>query len=213
MSLASIGAIRQGPGPTVPDAMWRTAIAGAILVVGCECYVVPRASMISMGAKKKTVSRRDVLDGNSLTKAFYDPEGFRKGLPPGWSPVLVLSLGAVAANYGSSVRTKLFDELQSLGGGEKNQGKTSHIPIVTLAPGRSLGQVAVTITAAATAPDAIDYIWAADADTGEIFVARKFTPKEKPSLVVNVARGRRLVPSVHSKADGVWEGEAIVAEA
>ena len=192
--------------------MWSIAIS-LLLVGGCECYVVPRTSMIRMGAKKKTVSRRDVLDGNSLTKSFYDPDGFRKGLPPGWSPALVLSLGAVAANYGSSVRARLFDELQELGGGVKNQGKTSHVPVVTLAPGRSQGQVSVTITATASAPDAIDYVWVSDADTGEIFVARKFTPKETPSLVVNVARGRRLVPSVHSKSDGVWVGEAIVAEA
>ena len=69
------------------------------------------------------------------------------------------------------------------------------------------------ITALARAPDAIDYIWAADADTGEIFEGRKFLPKETPSLVFIVARGRRIVPSVHSTMDGVWEGQTFVAEA
>ena len=49
--------------------------------------------------KKPTggVSRRDVLDGSSLTKRFYDPAGWRSKLPPGWSPALVLSIGALAA--------------------------------------------------------------------------------------------------------------------
>ena len=99
-----------------------------------------------------------------------------------------------------------------LGGGAKNQGKP-HLPMVTLSPGRAPGQVAVEITAVASAPDAIDYIWATDAATGEIFEGRKFVPKETPSLVFIVPRGRRFVPSAHGTSDGVWEGEAVVAEA
>jgi hypothetical protein len=73
--------------------------------------------------------------------------------------------------------------------------------------------VAVEITALASAPETIDYIWATDADTGEIFEGRKFLPKESPSLVFIVPHGRRIVPSVHGTSDGVWEGEAVVAEA
>ena len=46
-----------------------------------------------------------------------------------------------------------------------------------------------------------------------IFSARKFLPRETPRLVILVSRGRRIVPSVHCAADGVWEGEAIVADA
>ena len=167
-----------------------------------------------MGAKRKgAVSRREVLDGSSLTKQFYDPEGWRKGLPPGWSPVLVLSLGAVAANYGSSVRSKLFDELNELGSGVKNQGKTSHVPIVTLSPGRKSGQISVDITAPVSAPDSIDAIWAIDADTGEVVSGRRFAAAEPPRLAVLVERGRRIVPLVHCVMDGVWEGEAVVANA
>ena len=184
----------------------------ALIVLGCECYVTPRAT-IRMGARKNNaVSRREVLDGSSVTKQFYAPDGFRSGLPPGWSPALVLALGSAAASYGGSRRSKLFDEMRELGGGAKNQGKP-HLPMVTLSPGRAPGQVAVEITAVASAPDAIDYIWATDADTGEIFEGRKFVPKETPSLVFIVPRGRHIVPSVHGTSDGVWEGEAVVAEA
>jgi len=82
---------------------------------------------------KKTVSRREALDGNSLTKQFYDPDGFRAGLPLGWSPALVVSLGAVAAQYGSTRRSQLFDELRALGDGPKNQGALPHVPLVPLA--------------------------------------------------------------------------------
>ena len=184
----------------------------ALLVLGCECYVTPRAT-VRMGARKNdAVSRREVIDGSSVTKQFYDPDGFRSGLPPGWSPALVLVLGSAAASFGGSRRSKLFDEMRELGGGAKNQGKP-HLPMVTLSPGRAPGQVAVEITALASAPDAIDYIWATDADTGEIFEGRKFVPKESPSLVFIVPRGRRFVPSAHGTSDGVWEGEAVVAEA
>ena len=187
------------------------AIAVLLAGGGCQCCVAPRASKISMGAKKRTcaVSRREVLDGSSLTRQFYDPDGFRAGLPPGWSPALVLSLGAAAATYGNSKRSKLFSELRELGaGGVNKQGKASHLPIVTLTPGRT-GQVSVEITAPVSTPDAIDYIWVSDADTGEIFEGRRFLPRETPSLVLLVARGRRIVPSVHSTNDGVWEGEAV----
>ena len=195
--------------------MQRVALA-ALLAVGCECYVVPRASRICMmGAKRGGVSRREVLDGSSITKQFYDPDGWRAGLPPGWSPALVLSLGAIAASYGSSVRSKLFDELRELSdAGGKNQGQVPHTPTVTLSAGRKIGQVSVEVTApAASTPDAIDFIWLSDAATGEIFSGRKFGPKERPSLVIQVAAGRRIVPSVHSTRDGVWEGAAFVAEA
>ena len=183
-----------------------------LLVLGCECYMTPRVT-IRMGAdRKKSVSRREVLDGSSLTKQFYDPDGFRAGLPPGWSPALVLAIGSAAASFGGSRRSKLFNELRELGGGIKNQGKPQHLPMVTLSPGRAPGQVAVEITALTSAPDAIDYIWASDADTGEIFEGRKFLSKETPCLVFIVARSRRIVPSVHSTSDGVWEGEVTVAE-
>ena len=151
-----------------------------------------------MNAKRKpAVSRRDVLSGDSLTRQFYDPDGFRSGLPPGWSPALVVALGSAAASYGGSKRSKFFAELRELAAaGVKNQGAVSHVPTVTLSAGRAPGQVSVEITALARAPDALDYIWAADADTGEIFEGRKFLPKETPSLVFIVARGRRIVPSV-----------------
>jgi hypothetical protein len=175
---------------------------------------VPRVPVARMGAKRKnTMSRREVLDGSSVAKSFYDPDGFRASLPPGWSPALVLSIGAVAANYGSSVRSRLFSELQELGSGVKNHGGASHMPIVTLSPGRKSGQVSVEITAPVSAPDAIDAIWAADADTGEVFAGRRFLPKERSSLPLNVDRGRRFVPYVHCVIDGVWEGDSIVAEA
>ena len=180
--------------------------------VGCERE--RHGGTIVMGTKQRsnTASRRNVLDGSAATKAFYDPEGFRSKLPPGWSPALVVSLGAVAASYGSSARSKLFEELQELSsGGAKNQG-APHLPAVELAPGRKAGQVSVTISAAANgAPDAIDYIWARDAQTGEIFIGRRFLPKEAASLSVLVDRGRRVVPCVHSTSDGVWEGEPFVA--
>jgi len=162
---------------------------------------------------KKTVSRREALDGNSLTKQFYDPDGFRAGLPLGWSPALVVSLGAVAAQYGSTRRSQLFDELRALGDGPKNQGALPHMPLVQISPGRPTGQVSVVITAPVSAPDSIDGIWASDAETGEIFAGRRFVPSETPRLMLLVARGRRFVPSVHSARDGVWEGEVIVATA
>ena len=164
-----------------------------------------------MGAKRKSaVSRREVLDGSSLTKQFYDPEGFRSGLPPGWSPALVLTLGAAAASYGGSVRTKLFDDMQELASGvTKNQGKEAYRPTVLLTPGRKSGEVSVEITAPASA--AADYVWASDAETGEIFAGRKFG-QETPKLAILVSRGRRFVPTAHCTVDGsVWEGEAIVA--
>ena len=191
----------------------RALIMAMLLVVGCECtctcYVTARA-MLRMGAKK-AVSRREVIDGSSLTKRFYDPDGFRSGLPPGWSPALVLAIGSAAATYGGSRRSQFFDELRELGGGTNNQGKP-HVPTVTLSPGRAPGQVTVEIAALASSTDAIDFIWATDADTGEIFEGRKFLPKETPSLVFIVAPGRRIVPSVHSTSDGVWEGQTVVAE-
>ena len=172
-----------------------------------------RAAAIMMGAKRSDVSRRDVLDGSSLTKQFYDPEGFRSRLPPGWSPALVLAIGAASANYGSSVRSKLFVELQVLGSGVKNQGKELQVPRVTISPARANGQVSVEITPSSERGSSIDYIWASDADTGEVFAGKQFSPAQtSPCLVILVARGRRLVPSVYSTVDGVWEGEAIVAD-
>eukprot|EP00966_Prymnesium_polylepis_P055877 1292681-Prymnesium_polylepis.1 len=82
-----------------------------------------------------------------------------------------------------------------------------------MSAGRTQGQVSVEITAPVSAPDAIDFIWASDADTGEIFAGRKFLAKEIPSLVLIVARGRRFVPSVRTGEGGVWGGEAVLAEA
>ena len=58
------------------------------------------------------LTRRELTDGSSLAKQFYDPEGFRAGLPVGWSPALVLFLGAAASNYGGNVRSKLYKELR-----------------------------------------------------------------------------------------------------
>ena len=175
----------------------------------------PRGSGVSMRANQKKptggVSRRDVLDGSSLTKRFYDPAGWRSKLPPGWSPALVLSIGALAAKYGSSVREGLFDELRAFGGGATNQGDVAHVPLVSLSPGRSRGQVSVEVTAPSSG-DAVDYIWLTDAGSREILSGRKMRPSEAPRLAVLVERGRRVVPSVHCKRDGVWEGEAIVAD-
>ncbi len=166
-----------------------------------------------MGARQKgAVRRREILDGSSLTKQFYDPDGWRSKLPPGWSPLLVVTLGAAAASYGGSQRSRFYDELRVLSSGAKNQSQTSHSPMVTLAPGRASGQVSVEITAVATAPDTVDIIWATDADTGEIFAGRKFLPKERSKLVLLVARGRRFVPSAHCVVDGVWEGDVVVAD-
>lgn len=91
-----------------------------------------------------------------------------------------------------------------------NQGKVAHVPVVTISPGRSQAQVAVEI-AAPVNEDVVDYIWAADAETGEIFAARKFVPKETPRLQLTVDRGRRIVPSVHCARDGVWVGEKVLA--
>lgn len=192
------------------------ALAATCLLLStscCQCYTIPRTPSISMaaGKRKSAVStRRDVLNGDSLTKQFYDPEGWRKNLPPGWSPVLVVSLGAAAAKLGGSGRTKLFDEVNQLSGGDTNQGAESHLPIVTLMPGRASGKVSVIITAPASA-DAIDYMWAVDADSGEIFSARKFAPRATPKLELIVDRGRRFVPSLHCVGDGVWQGAPVVA--
>ena len=164
------------------------------------------------------VKRREVLDGSSLTKRFYDPDGFRSKLPPGWSPVLVVSLGAIAANFGSSARSKRFDEMRALSsGGVKNQGflaasNFQRVPIVAFSPARKNGQVSAEVTAPNSLEDPIDYIWLADATTGEIFSGRKFLPSETPRLVTLVDRGRRIVPFVHCTVDGVWEGDAAVAE-
>ena len=156
--------------------------------------------MISMGPKRKDyIGRREVPD--TLTKKFYKSGG---------GEALLGVIAAATATYGGSVRSRLFDELRELGGGIKNKGDSPHVPVVTLSPGRALGQVSVEITAPG---DGIDYIWATDADSGEIFAGRKFTSRETPSLVLIVARGRRIVPSVHSTRDGVWDGEAIEANA
>ena len=208
--------------------MRRFVIAVLLAAVGCECYLSPpialssismapskRSAAISMAAKRKNaVSRREVVDGSSLTKQFYDPDGFRADLPVGWSPALVVLLGAGVSSFGGSVRSKLFDELRELSSGAKNQGSVSHLPVVSISRGRTSGQVSVEITAAsAQDDDAIDYVWAADADTGEIFAGRKFSKSEAASLLIVVDRGRRIVPSVHWKRDGTWEGEAIVANA
>jgi hypothetical protein len=162
------------------------------------------------GADKLT--RRELANGSSLAKQFYDPEGFRAGLPVGWSPALVLFLGAAVSNYGGNVRSKLYDELRAFGeSSSKNQGAVSHVPVVTIARGRSSGQVSVEVGAGGGDP--IDYIWATDAATGEILAGRRFSPNEPPTLMFNVDRGRRIVPSVHCKNDGVWEGEALAAVA
>ena len=56
-----------------------------LAIVGCDGY---RATIITMRAKQAAVSRRD------LAKQFYDPDGWRRKLPPGWSPALVVSLGS-----------------------------------------------------------------------------------------------------------------------
>ena len=121
--------------------------------------------------------------------------------------MLVLSLGAIAANAGSSNREKQFEELRQLGKGVKNQGSISHVPTVTLSPGRKSGLVAVEITAATSSPD-VDYIWASDADTGEIVSGRRFTAAEPKALVIQMERGRHIVPSIHCTTDGTWDGVA-----
>ena len=165
-------------------------------------------------SNKNKLTRRELADGSSLAKQFYDPEGFRSGLPVGWSPALVLFLGAAVSNYGGSVRTKLFDELRELGAGAKNQGAVPHVPMVTIARGRSSSQVSVEVAAPPTASgDPVEYIWASDAATGEILAGRRFSPSEPATLMLNVDRGRRIVPSVACRNDGVWEGETILAVA
>ena len=190
----------------------------ALAIRSCECFSIvsvgaraARHSTAIMGARKGgDVTRREVLDGSSLTKQFYDPDGWRKGLPPGWSPALVASLGAVAASYGSSSRGKLFAEMQALSDGSaKNDGKVSHMPLVTISAARSLGSVNVELNVPAS--ETVDLMWLTDASTGEIFAGRRFSAKERPSLVLLVDRGRRFVPTVHSTADGVWVGEVVVA--
>lgn len=201
------------------------------LLAGCACYILRgdtpvvsddlsrRSPKVSMRAKRD-VRRREVLDGSSLTKQFYDPAGFRAGLPPGWSPALVVALGSAAATYGGWRRSQFFGELRVLGGGVKNNGDLNYglayyAPIATLSAGRAQGQVSVEITPPASAPGAIDCMWASDADSGEIFEGRKFSSKDtSPSLVFIVARGRRIVPSVHYvDGAGVWEGAVVVAMA
>ena len=158
---------------------------------------------------------RELANGSSLAKQFYDPEGFRAALPVGWSPALVLFLGAAVSNYGGNVRSKLYEELRELGNSaSKNQGTVPHMPVVKIARGRSSGQVSVEVSVvAAVGGDPIDYIWATDAATGEILAGRRFSPNEPPALMFNVDRGRRIVPSVHCEYSGVWEGEALVAVA
>ena len=183
------------------------------LKLGCDCCATPRNAVLSM-RKKDAVSRREVVDG-SITKQFYDPDGFRANLPVGWSPALVVFLGAAVSAYGGSTREKLFDELRDLSSASvKNLGTSSHVPIVTLVRGRKSAEVSVEITAPrAVSGDAIDFIWASDASTGEVFAGRRFSPNETPTLRLSVDRGRKVVPSVHSVRDGVWDGEAIVATA
>ena len=192
----------------------------------CRCFSVlhpPAQSSLNTvrscaqmraSSNKNKLTRRELADGSSLAKQFYDPKGFRSGLPVGWSPALVLFLGAAVSNYGGSVRTKLFDELRELGAGAKNQGAVRHVPMVTIARGRSSSQVSVEVAAPPTASgDPVEYIWASDAATGEILAGRRFSPSEPATLMLNVDRGRRIVPSVACRNDGVWEGETILAVA
>ena len=186
------------------------AVVVLLLVGGCECYA--RTRIVSMSGKRGA-TRREVLNGDSITKQFYDPNGWRKDLPYGWSPLLVVTLGAVAASYGGSRRSEFYDEMRVLSSGVKNTGQTSHKPMVTLSPGRASGQVSVEITAAAAVPDVVDAIWVTDAGTGEIFAGRRFLPKEPKELVLVVARGRRFVAAAHCAIDGVWEGDTVVANA
>ena len=181
----------------------------ACLAVGCDCFAV-RSSKLIMRSKK-AVTRRDIA------KQFYDPDGWRKGLPPGWSPALVVALSATAASYGGSARQKVLDEIKEFTGGAKDQ-QGEFRPNIVLTPGRKLGLVNVEITVAASPPDVIDYIWLSDAETGEILSGRRVSPKDRTKLAVVVDRGRRIVPSAHCARSGVtggvtWEGEAVMANA
>jgi hypothetical protein len=192
---------------------------GALLVVGGERPAVPRSSTARMGARRRdAVRRRDLTDGSALAKAFYDPEGFRAGLPRGWSPALVLGLGAAAAAYGGSTRARLFDDINALGRAPDQPAAAARAPAVVLTPAAAAGRVALTLSApelegARTADGTVDYIWLLDADTREIVAGRRFTPSEPPSLTLLVERGRRLVPLLHRAAGDVCEGGAFVAEA
>ena len=177
-------------------------------------HIMLRSANDNKKRRADKLTRRELTDGSSLAKQFYDPEGFRAGLPVGWSPALVLFLGAAASNYGGNVRSKLYKELREFDeSSSKNQGAVPHMPVVTISRGRSSGQVSIEIGVAAGGGDPIDYIWATDAATGEILAGRRFSPNEPPALIFNVDRGRRIVPSVHCKGDGVWEGEALEAVA
>jgi hypothetical protein len=191
---------------------------GALLVGGGERPAAPRAALMRMDARQRdALSRRELADGSALAKAFYDPDGFRAGLPRGWSPALVLGLGAAAAAYGGSARARLFDQIAGLGRAPDRPDAAARAPAVALAPAGAAGRVSLTLSApelggARSADGAVDYMWLLDADTREIVAGRRFTPSEPPSLTLLVERGRRLVPLLHRAAGDVCEGGAFVAE-
>ena len=125
--------------------------------------------------------------------------------------LLAVIAGSIAY-YGGSRRGLLFQDLAALDNdSSKNQGAVPHLPKVRVLPSGANGRVSVEVSASATSPDSIDYVWVKDAASGEILGGRAFRPDDAPVLSILASPGQRLVPLVHSRADGTWEGATFVA--
>ena len=175
----------------------------------------PRTAVtVSMRTRPATsASRRAVTvdAGNTFYKQFAAAGG-------GEAAIGVISIAL--AFLGASRRDSIYDDIKALEDGPVNQCTMTcaapRKPLVSIARAKTLGQVSITASAPkTTAPEYADYVWLRDADTKEIIAAKKVKPGAPPEaalLTVLVAKGRRVVPLVHLSVDGVWEGDAIVAQ-
>ena len=153
----------------------------------------------------KGVNRRQVVTApDSAYKSFVKAGG---------GEALLGVIAAGTAFYGGTRRDGLYEEVAAMAAATRS---TAFVPTTRTSAARVNGQIAVEVTASAASDDFIDYLWLADAESGDVVAAQKF--KRSPSgmppvLSVQVARGRRLVALAH-RSDGVTaEGAGFTAVA
>ena len=152
------------------------------------------------------VSRRELFD----VKGFYAAGG--------GEALLFVIAGSIAA-YGGSRRKGFYEQIAALDAGGRNIGGSAdqYLPTLSLAKpkSRTLGGIEVRMTWPATNGDYAEFAWLKDANTGIVLAAKAFREQDTgPKEVFTIVeRGQRVVPVLKYSSHGLWEGDAMSANA
>jgi hypothetical protein len=161
--------------------------------------------------KPGAVGRRQVISGEATSDTFY--KSFVGG---GGGEATLFVIAAVVAAVGGNKRNDLYDQVAEMQS-SSSSSSSKLAPTVKLEASRLSGKVSLQIVApVVTAPDFVDFIWLRDADSGDVFSARKFKASEPAPgtvLQVIVERGQKIVPVVHTASQELYVGDAFIAVA